>query len=203
MFTIQPPLSIATLSGLRPTQITVGYSEVERKQKKWAALKPSERKKKMREELFPVVMGPHKRLYIIDHHHTALAMLRESDGDVQVGLVKDLSDLSEASFWIFLDHNSWCHPYDARGHRTSFRAIPSELGELHDDPFRSFAADVRESGGYAKPMEPFLEFLWANFFRNQLSRKLLEKHPRKAIEKALKLAKSPGAQHLPGWSGEK
>ncbi len=203
MFSIQSPLFEAPLSQLRPTQITVGFAEVAEKRKDWAKLKRAARKAKMREELFPVVKGPHSGLYILDHHHAALALLQEGADSVQVGLVKDLSGLSDVAFWIFLDHFSWMHAYDARGRKRGFEAIPKRLQDLRNDPYRSFAGDVRDAGGFAKPVEPFQEFLWANFFRAAISAKSLKSDHDKAIKKALELAKSTDARHLPGWSGEK
>lgn len=203
MFSIQSPLFETKLAKLRPTQITVGFAEVARKREDWAKLKHSGRKAKMREELFPVVKGPHDGLYILDHHHAALALLQEDADSVQVGLVKDLSELGEIAFWTFLDHFSWMHAYDARGRKRGFDAIPRRLQDLRDDPFRSFAGDVRDAGGFAKPVEPFQEFLWANFFRSAISAKALKADHEKALKKALALAKSRKARHLPGWSGEK
>ena len=203
MFTVQSPLFKASLLSLRPTQMTVGFAEVEKKRKEWAKLKKSERDSQMGEELFPAVKGPKHCLYILDHHHTALALKQEGADKVQVGLVKDLSDLTEAAFWIFLDHFSWLHAYDARGHRQPFTAIPERLEDLRDDPFRSFSSDVRDAGGFAKPVEPFHEFLWANFFRAAFTSKAIQKGRDDVLKKALALAKSKDAKHLPGWSGEK
>ena len=202
MFTIQSPLFAASLSELRPTQITVGFAEVERKRKHWAQLKRSERRKRMCEELFPAVKGPCGGLYILDHHHAALALKQEGADRVQVGLVKDLSQLSDAAFWIFLDHFSWVHAYDARGRRRDFADVPQRLEDMRDDPFRSFASDVRGAGGFSKPAEPFQEFLWANFFRDAFPLRSIRTKRDKTLKKALELAKSAAAQHLPGWSGK-
>ena len=202
MFRIHSPLFEAPLADLRPTQITVGYAEVRKKRDEWAAMKRPERKARMREELFPVVKGV-SGLYILDHHHAALALLQEGAEKVQAGLVKDLSELGETAFWTFLDHYSWMHAYDARGRKRGFKDIPGRLDHLHDDPFRSFAGDVRDAGGFAKPDEPFQEFLWANFFRASLSVKAIHDDRKQALHKALKLARSDSAKHLPGWSGPK
>lgn len=203
MFSIQSPLFQAPLDKLRPTQITVGFAEVEKKRKSWAKLKKSERKLQMGEELFPAVKGPGDALFILDHHHAALALRHEGADKVQIGLVKDLSHLTEPAFWKFLDHFSWLHAYDARGQRRDFKSIPKRLEDLRDDPFRSFASDVRDAGGFAKPVEPFQEFLWANFFRDAFSAKAIQHERDKSVKKAIALSKSPGARHLPGWSGEK
>jgi hypothetical protein len=203
MFTIQSPLFEAQLKTLRPTQITVGFAEVKEKRRDWGKLKRAERLQRMSEELFPVVKGPHHGLYILDHHHTAPALLEEGADEVQVGLVKDLSDLTEVAFWTFLDHFSWMHAYDARGRKRDFDSIPKRLKDLRDDPFRSFSGQVRDAGGFSKPSEPLQEFLWANFFRDAFSAKDLRDDPGKALKKAIELARTSDAKHLPGWSGKK
>ena len=203
MFSIKSPLFETPVADLRPTQITVGSKEVEEKRSEWAKLKRAARKKQMREELFPVVKGPGGHLYILDHHHAALALLQEGAVTAQAGLVKDLSVLTERAFWTFLDHFSWMHAYDARGHKRGFEAIPRSLEDLHDDPFRSFAGAVRDAGGFSKPTEPFQEFLWANFLRSAFAVKDAKASSGKALDKAVALAHSPDAKHLPGWCGTK
>jgi hypothetical protein len=203
MFSIDSSLSEVRLATLRPTQITVGFEEVEDKRRTWAKMRREERLEKMREELFPVVRGPGERLYVLDHHHAALAMTLEGCETVRAGLVKDVSHLDPQAFWIYLDHFSWVHAYDAKGRRRSFDEIPKRFVDLRDDPYRSFAATVRDAGGFSKPPEPFQEFLWANFFRDRIAAKALRDDRRAALKKAVSLARSEDAKHLPGWCGKK
>ncbi len=75
MFTIKSSLLVKRLEQLRPTQITVGFKEVEQKRKEFASMKPKQRQAQMREQLFPVVKGFSDQYFILDHHHAALAML--------------------------------------------------------------------------------------------------------------------------------
>lgn len=201
MFAIKSSLSVQRLADLRPTQITVGMKEVEKKRKDFAALKPKQRQAFMCEQLFPVVKGLEGNYFILDHHHAALAMLQEGAKTVQAGLVEDLSHLSEGAFWTYLDHLSWMHIYDQKGRKRGFREIPGRLQDLQDDPYRSFAGAVREAGGFCKPPEPFQEFLWANYFREQLAFKSLTRDWDKAVRKGLELARSKDAKHIPGWCG--
>ena len=72
---------------------------------------------------------------------------------------------------------------------------------MADDPFRSLAGALRRRGGYAKDTTPFSEFLWADFLRRRLARKDVEKDFEAALDEAFGLAKSPDADHLPGWCG--
>ena len=201
MYRIRSKLESIALEQLRPTQMTVGLKEVERKREEWAALGKKKRRAAMKEVFFPAVIGPHGAHFILDHHHLAVALAQEHAKHVQVGVVKDLSVLDAAAFWIYLDHLSWVHPYDERGRRRSFKDMPDSLRSLRDDPYRSLAAEVRDSGGYAKADQPFLEFLWTNFFRANVPAKILKSDHRKALKKALRLALSAKAAHLPGWVG--
>ena len=61
---------------------------------------------------------------------------------------------------------------------------------LVDDPFRSLAGELRRAGGFAKDTTPFSEFLWADFLRRRVKRKIVENDFDHALEKALELAKS-------------
>ncbi len=53
--------------------------------------------------------------------------------------------------------------------------FPSSIGKLVDDPYRSLAGNLRHVGGYAKDMTLFSEFLWADFLRQRIKRKSIEK----------------------------
>ena len=203
MFRIESHLLEVPLEQLRPTQMTVGFREVEEKRKSWGKLGDKARRDAMNEELFPVVKGPGKVYYVLDHHHTAVALVHEKATRVQVGPVKDLSHLDAEAFWIFLDHHSWVHVYDAKGRRRPFADMPERFEQLKDDPYRSLAGQVRDAGGFAKAEEPFLEFLWANHFRDHVPTRLVRSDPKKALRIALALAGRKQAAHLPGWCGKR
>ena len=202
MYRIESELKEVRLEDLRPTQITVGYKEVQAKRESWAKLKGAERKKAVSEEFFPAVRGPGKKYFVLDRHHAALALTREKAERVQVGLVRDLSALSTEDFWIFLDHYSWMHCYDAKGKRRPLDSVPRRFADMQDDPYRSLAAELRDHGGYSKVDVPFLEFLWANYLRRQVALSLLTGEPKRALAKSLKLASSKECSFLPGWCGK-
>ena len=102
---------------------------------------------------------------------------------MQVGVVRDLSALDASAFWIYLDHLSWVHPYDQHGRRRSFKDMPSSMRSLRNDPYRSLAGEVRDAGGFAKSDQPFLEFLWTNFFRTNVPAELLEAEHQQGAQK--------------------
>jgi hypothetical protein len=194
------PIGIA-LRELRPTQMTVGFREVEIKRRQWRAADEAERIKLLRRHVVPAVIGPKGRPYIVDHHHFTKALLDEKAVDVAVYILADLSNLEKAEFWTFLDNSDWCHAYDAHGERRALTDIPKSLSELTDDPFRSLVAELIRAGGCAKSNAPFFEFLWADFLRRRIKRRLVEEDFATALVKALDLAKAADAKSLPGWCG--
>src|SRR5471030_2207168 len=196
-----PVLQPIPISSLRPTQITVGEHEVKEKRKRLRQRGAKKIGNFLGDHLIPVIRGPKKRHYVIDHHHLALALHEEGVKNILVTVVADLSALAPDDFWLVLDHHSWVHPYDENGRRRDFSKIPKSIAELKDDPFRSLAGELRRVGGFAKDTTPFSEFLWADFLRRRLSRKSVEGNFEKAIEKALALAKGKDPVYLPGWCG--
>jgi hypothetical protein len=100
-----------------------------------------------------------------------------------------------------MDFHQWAHPYDAKGKRRDFSAMPKLLKRMPDDPYRSLAASVRRVGEYPKNSVPFAEFLWADFFRRRIPAALLRRDPKDALKRAKQLARIREASHLPGWSG--
>jgi len=201
VYRIERQLERVLVKDLRPTQMTIGFKEVQRKRESWAKLNKKKRRAAMEEFFFPAVIGPRNAYFVLDRHHAAVALIKEGAEDVQVGVVKDLSSLEEMEFWIYLDHLSWVHPYDQKGKRRSLKDMPSSLSDLRDDPYRSLAGDVRDLGGFAKADAPFLEFLWTNYFRANVGADLVKSHYAKAVKRALQLAHSSEARYLPGWAG--
>ena len=200
--TREPILQPVPILSLHPTQMTVGMREVKEKRKRWREHKSKKKQAELRgQHMIPVVLGPDRRHYVVDHHHLARALHEEGVKDVLVTIIGDLSMVEPAAFWGVLDNKRWVYPYDAKGERRPFSDVPKTVDELKDDPFRSLAGELRRVGGYAKDTTPFSEFLWADFLRRKMSRKSVETNFEKAIEKALALAKGKEAVYLPGWCG--
>jgi hypothetical protein len=151
--------------------------------------------------MIPVILGPKDRHYVIDHHHLARALHDEGVKDVAVTVIANLSTLDRDAFWFVMDNRDWTHPFDADGSRRPFNDLPKSVDKLIDDPFRSLAGELRRAGGFAKDTTPFSEFLWADFLRRRMKRKVVETNFDGALEKALQLAKSVDANYLPGWCG--
>ena len=196
-----PLLTTVTIDELRPTQITVGMREVTAKRKHWREIHGKDTGKFLGKHMIPVILGPKKRHYVIDHHHLARALHDEGVKNVAVTVVANLSKLEPDAFWTVMDNRNWMHPFDADGRRRHYKDIPKSVTKLVDDPFRSLAGELRRAGGFAKDTTPFSEFLWADFLRRRMKRKPVERDFARAVEKALQLAKSPDANYLPGWCG--
>lgn len=175
--------------------------EVWQKRKRWRSDSKKKKAKLLGRHLVPVILGPKGRYYIVDHHHLVRALHDEGVKDVLVTVLENLSGLTIEACWSVLDNQSLIHPFDAEGRRQTYDAIPRSVRDLIDDPFRSLVSELRRVGGFAKQTMPFSEFLWADFLRRQIDRKLIERNFAMAAETALKLAKAPAANYLPGWCG--
>jgi hypothetical protein len=197
----EPILHPTPLAQLRPTQITVGMREVAAKRREWRRKHGDKAGAFLAEHMIPVVLGPKEQRYVIDHHHLARALHEEGVVSIATTLVANLSKLDRMAFWVFLDNRGWMHPFDDKGRRRDYDAIPQSIAELVDDPYRSLAGELRRAGGFAKDTTPFSEFLWADFLRRRIDRKEVETHFDRALAEALKLARGETADYLPGWCG--
>ena len=97
----EPILTPVKITDLRPTQITVGMREVKEKQKRWREMKDKKGSKFLGTHMIPVILGPKKRHYVIDHHHLARALHEEGVKNVMVTVVSNLSMLDNDAFWFF------------------------------------------------------------------------------------------------------
>jgi hypothetical protein len=201
MTNIEPALDLVKILDLRPTQVTVGMREVAERRKRWHEKDKKKRKAYLGTHMVPVIRGPKDRIYVIDHHHLALALHQEGVDDILINVVANLTRLDEDSFWFTMENLGWMHLFDAHGKRCSPKELPKSVAKLKDDPYRSLAGELRRVGGFAKDTTPFSEFLWADFLRRRVERKRIEKSFASALEQALLLAKSFDADYLPGWCG--
>jgi hypothetical protein len=197
----EPILHPVDIVDLRPTQMTVGMREVKAKRAAWQAQKGKKGEEFLGRHMIPVIVGPKKRFFVIDHHHLARALHEEGVKSLLVTPVADLSRLEPDSFWFVLDNRSWMHPYDADRKRRNYKDLPKSVEKLADDPFRSLAGELRRVAGYAKDTTPFSEFLWADFLQRRMKRSAVDADVNAALEQALTLAKSEEADYLPGWCG--
>ncbi len=196
----EPVLHPISIADLRPTQITVGMREVEEKRRAWRE-KGDKAATFLGSHMIPVVLGPKRRNYILDHHHLALALHLEGVEHILTSVVEDLSILDKETFWFVLAHKNWMHVYDAAGKRRTHDDIPKSVTGMQDDPFRSLAGELRRAGGYAKDTALYSEFLWADYLRRNIEAKLVVDDFSRALKRAVELSQDRQAQYLPGWCG--
>ena len=199
----EPPQALfpCDIDALRPTQISVGMAEVSERKTKLRAKSPDKLEAYKNEHPEPVVRGPGGALYIIDHHHLARALSDMGVKQTSCYVAGDLSNLTGQAFFDEMEKRNWLFLEDNTGAKKEARDLPLRVSGLEDDPYRSLAGAVRDAGGYGKTCAPFAEFQWADFFRGQIGRDLLESHPDQALNEAESAAGSPKACKLPGFKG--
>src|SRR6201995_6109625 len=141
--TREPLLQPIPILSLRPTQMTVGMRDVKEKRKRWSERDKKKQAKALGKHMIPVVLGPGKRHYVVDHHHLARALHDEGVEDILVTVIADLTMVDRDAFWGVLDNKRWVYPYDAKGDRRHFKDVPKTVADLKDDPFRSLAGELR------------------------------------------------------------
>jgi len=186
---------------LRPTQLTLGLDEVTQRAAKIAKMAPKEREAYVERKAIPHVVGPNGRIYIVDHHHLARALWSLDIREAALGeKMKDWSDLDEKRFWPKMEDAGYCWPIDADGNRRPFAAIPHHISELTDNPWRTLARQVRGTA-FDDLDTPFQEFIWGDYFRSFMSRRLIDTDLALASELAVKISRLSEAQDLPGFMG--
>ena len=188
---------------LKPTQFAVGMLEIDEKIKIVQGYGNRQRRDYIDDNPVPVVIGPHRDLYIVDHHHFLSVCYHVGIKKVRITPIKNMSrsGMTYGEFWKWMAKNRSVYPFCqfGEGPRKPLY-LPKDIRGLADDPYRSLAWFVRKAGAFENSDRNFAEFQWANFFR---SKGLLDRHgPRgmpAALIKAAALAQSPEAKHLPGF----
>jgi hypothetical protein len=191
------------LEDLRPTQMAVGMRAVDAKREKVERRAKSSRKLRrfLEERPIPAVRGPGDDLFIIDHHHLSLALLKSDVDEAFVNIVGDLSHLPRKRFLRRMTVLGLLHAYDSHGRPVCPTNLPETLDELRGDPYRDLAWSVREAGGFEKTGRPYAEFRWADFFRTRIPRSTVRRDFDYAHDRAMWLARSREALRMPGYVG--
>lgn len=192
---------IIRIEQLRPTQMAVGMRAVTFKRRKLEhrATKRRPLKKLALERAIPAIRGPGGEVFMVDNHHFGLAMWQAEQRKAQVVILGDLAHLSNDEFWSQMESSGLLYPFDESGNRVDPEELPLWLHSLRHDPFRDLAWSVREAGGFRKVRVPFVEFRWANYFRNHIPLECLRDSYSSAVRKAMKLSRSSDAKRLPGY----
>jgi len=160
----------AQLHRLHPTQFAVGMFSVQQKLAEIKSIYVSGQFLDfLKKKVIPVWIGPDQRLYLLDRHHTTLAISKlnipKSEKRIIVEVVQDFSDLSRSQFYEKLEKVAYLS-MTGRG-RLPVEDLPQSLDQLRNDPYRSLSTFARESKCYKKVKVNYLEFIWANYFYRQ------------------------------------
>ena len=96
--TREPRVHPVPILSLRPTQMTVGMREVKEKRKRWREQDKDKQADLLGKHMIPVVYGPDKRYYVIDHHHLGRALHDEGVKEVLVTVIGDLRMVERDAF---------------------------------------------------------------------------------------------------------
>ena len=189
------------IDALHPTQLTLGLKEVERRAALMRDLSGRELRALLEAKVVPYVIGPGRRLYMIDHHHLCRALVSVGHDTVLLGPERaDWSALDLKDFWHRMEGEGLCWPIDVEGNRRPCVKIPRHVRELTDNPWRTLARGVRGKA-YSNEDTPFQEFMWGNYYRSFMTTRLLEADIVLAEKLAVKLSRLDEAQDLPGYLG--
>lgn len=187
------------ITELHPAQFAVGEREVKQKQDAISKMDKQARKEFLDQEIAPVVRGPGGLLYITDHHHGALALLREGHHHMHIKLIEDWSQLTPDAFRDKMVAAQLAYLFDENGNPKPWSMLPETVKDMKDDPYRSLAGAVEDAKGFKKTTAKFMEFIWANFFRKSIQIAAGKEAFEKAVQTAVALAHSSAAQALPGY----
>jgi hypothetical protein len=155
---------------VRPTQFTLGQTEVECRAAHISRLSDQQLCAYLRERPVPLVRGPQGDFFLVDRHHLACALLASPLPDavklLQCVLVLDYSQLPAELFWpkMMADNLAFVESPSSRS-LVLPAFLPHHIDELQNDPYRSLAYWVRKNGGYGKSTIPYQDARWATFFR--------------------------------------
>lgn len=187
------------IDNLRPTQLTLGMVDVNRRAAKMAMLSSGELEELLEKKSIPYVVGPKSEIYIVDHHHLCRALWMNGKKKIYLGAeLADWSELPQTDFWKKMDKNGYCWAIDSNGNRRPYSAIPAHIRELTDNIWRSLARAVR-GRAFTNEDTPFQEFIWGDYFRTFMNQRLLEQDFELAKNVATNVAHLKEAEDLPGY----
>lgn len=139
----------------------------------------------------------------MDRHHLGKALHRRGHEEIYLDVLEDWSNLKPGEFWMRMHSDNHLFLFDEKGGERLSSELPGKLDDLANDEYRSLAYFVREAGGFKKTKVPYAEWHWAQFFRTRIDLGKTDEEFEAAIPKAVKLAQSAEASHLPGYTGSK
>jgi hypothetical protein len=187
----------------KPTQMVFGQKEVDYRVEKIKKMNHEELRDYLHDRKVPIVSGPGKQTYLVDHHHLVRSCWESGIKEVPTQDLADLTQLSVKEFWEEMIKSHWVYPYDQIGNGPhDIVLLPQDIRGMADDPFRSLAWMAREAGAFQKSETPFAEFKWAAFYRKNLKGHPVTEGFPACLKEVLLLSKEPSAKHLPGYQSK-
>eukprot|EP00301_Raphidiophrys_heterophryoidea_P020276 c5016_g1_i3.p1 GENE.c5016_g1_i3~~c5016_g1_i3.p1 ORF type:complete len:312 (+),score=48.23 c5016_g1_i3:40-936(+) len=143
---------------VRPTQFEVGYVSVQIMYSQHFQSK-SDAQDYLDAKIVPVVLGPQRSPYLLDHHHTLSALDLSGHGTVEVTILIscDFSALPETEFWQEMQNHQYAfllaHPLDlpnALYQQGNYSDLPltvefnADSSSFTDDPWRTMSSLVQD-----------------------------------------------------------
>jgi hypothetical protein len=186
------------LSVLRPTQSAVGMIQVEERASRMAGETDFVRYTARRP--IPVVQGPDGSFYLTDSHHLASVLVRAGARYATAQIIGRFDN--PATFWQEMQTRRWVYLFDPKGKPIQPSALPKQIMDLADDPYRALAGYAQDAGYYRKTDAYFMEFHWARYFGNRMGWRPINRfNLLEALQTAEALACQLEAQDLPGYPG--
>ncbi len=180
---------------IKPTQAVVGFDDLKlRKKKIDKQYSKGTLKNYLDQRTAPAVIAPTGHAYILDRHHLSKAIsdafIPDSEKKILIKIRENMSELSQEAFEKQMKGNNWVY-LKKLAKPIAFNELPQNLDEMIDDPYRTLAGLARDLGAYKKTETPFLEFYWADLYRQEieLPNQMTAEDWRLKTHEALKLSK--------------
>jgi len=155
---------------MRPTQPEVGMAEVDEKIKEYQELSSKDLSKIKVKKISPVIIGPDGQFYLIDRHHTNLALWSAGEKDVVVQIQENWSDVGEGKsleermklFWDQMENHDpkYCYLKLQNGKTVDplSPSFPKDLKQCGNNPDRALVGKLIDEGVLEKVDIPYSEF---------------------------------------------
>ncbi len=182
------------VNSLHPTQLDVGFAEVNKKVAGFDLLAASALQADLLTDIEPVVIGPGGVLYQTDGHHTFLALADSiygaSNPTVYVNVIANYSNMTMAQFWAAMEAANFVNPLNDGVVETidpeTGAPLPDTLTGMQSDVYRGLEYSILKNKnnilfpttsnitgavgssipGLDKTNAYYSDFIWAYAYRN-------------------------------------